>query len=161
MRLTVTDNLSNSGSASFTLSWDTTAPLVDAGITGSYNVQFTQNASITGATTITWSKQSGSGNVTFGSSNAASTTVSMDANDTYVLLLTVSDDAGNSATDTVTIVWDTEAPVVNVGADLAANASISIDATSSDNDLIQTYLWEHIAGGGTCSFTSASTEDTE
>ncbi|MDS4058934.1 MAG: hypothetical protein RKP73_10220, partial [Candidatus Contendobacter sp.] len=55
-----------------------------------------------GAVTITWSKDSGPGTVTFGNANAASTTATFSAAGTYVLKLTAGD-GDKSTSDTVTI----------------------------------------------------------
>ncbi len=55
-----------------------------------------------GAVTITWSKDSGPGTVTFGNASAASTTATFGADGVYILRLTANDGA-LPASDTVTI----------------------------------------------------------
>src|SRR5262249_32006899 len=66
--------------------------------------------------TITWSKVSGPGTVTFSSPNAAVTTASFSVDGTYVVRLTASDgDLSSSDDATVTVVPQNRAPVVNAG----------------------------------------------
>ncbi|OGZ69892.1 MAG: hypothetical protein A3F47_01110 [Candidatus Staskawiczbacteria bacterium RIFCSPHIGHO2_12_FULL_38_11] len=88
---------------------DTTAPSVNAGTDQSKSASFTQDATVTDATSgvasYLWSKVSGSGTITFGTDTAEDTTVSASAADTYVIRLTVTDNAGNSASDDLTLTW--------------------------------------------------------
>lgn len=85
---------------------DRTAPSVDAGTDKYTNADFSQDATASdgtsGIATYLWEKVSGPGTVTFGTPNAEDTTVSVDVIGNYVLRLTVTDQAGNSATDEFT-----------------------------------------------------------
>ena len=100
----------------FTVVATNTPPVVEAGPnqtvkkprTGSWTANLAGSATDDGLPnppgllTYTWTKSSGSGAVTFGSPNAATTTVSSGTTGKYVLKLTVSDGA-LSASDTVTV----------------------------------------------------------
>lgn len=106
------------GIASSTFSYDTTDPIVNAGDDISANVSFAQNTATasdtgTGITTYSWGKQSGPGAVNFSNTAILQPTITAISIDgTYVLRLTVTDAAGNSAYDDITVVWDTTAPTV-------------------------------------------------
>ena len=136
---------------------DTTAPTVNAGADKTTSAQFTQNATVSGATGYQWSKQSGVGVITFGTATAEDTTISADTDDTYVIRLTATDDAGNSSYDEITVTWDTAAPTVNAGADKTTNAQFTQNATVSG---ATGYQWSKISGSGTITFGSGSAEDT-
>ena len=107
---------------------DTMPPLVDAGSDASVNATFTQTGVVTGATTFLWTKVSGPGTLTFGSANALATTISASSNGTYTVRLTATDAAGNTASDTVGLTWDTVPTKLafrgpaNVGAGICSNA---------------------------------------
>ncbi|MCX6715066.1 MAG: hypothetical protein NTX72_04590 [Candidatus Uhrbacteria bacterium] len=85
--------------------FDRTVPTVNAGAdSGDKTAVFTHSDATasdagSGIATYAWSKLSGLGTVTFGSSTSLITTVLANAYDSYVLRLTVTDAAGNSATD--------------------------------------------------------------
>jgi len=100
--------------ASYTWRIDTTPPTVSAGENQTKSALFTQTGSVTDSTGLTyaWSKASGAGNVTFGSPNALSTTMSADSDGTYTLLLTATDAAGNSAYSQMVLVWFTPTDAV-------------------------------------------------
>ena len=61
--------------------------------------------------TYSWSKQSGPGNITFGTPHNKSTTISADADGVYTLRFTATDIAGNSVYAEMTLTWDTTKPV--------------------------------------------------
>lgn len=119
-----------------------TDPLVNAGTDKLTNAQFTQDATASdsgsGIASYAWTKQSGPGAITFGTSNAEDTTISADADGAYVIRFTVTDTAGNSAYDEMNLVWDTTPPTVSsVSSDgqiyntLSSNPTITI--TFSEN----------------------------
>ncbi len=95
---------------------DATAPTMGAGADVLTKTQTTQTGTASddgsGLASYLWEKQSGPGTITFGSANALITTVSANTDGTYVLKLTVTDVAGNSASDTFQLIWDTAAPTV-------------------------------------------------
>lgn len=102
--------------------YDRTAPTIDAGTDKEVNALVLQDATISdsgsGLSTYTWSKHSGTGTVVFSNVNGTSAPYNPDTNisispsldGTYVLRLTVTDKAGNSAYDDMTFIWDTTRP---------------------------------------------------
>jgi hypothetical protein len=157
-RLTVTDNAGNIEFDEFTLIWDTTPPTVNAGTNATVNASYTQDATVTdpasgsGIAIFNWTQVSGPGTVTFGTPDAEDTTVSADADGTYVCKLTVTDNAGNTEFDEFTLIWDTVIPSVNAGPNATVNASYTQNATVSDpapSSGIATYNWTQVSGPGT------------
>lgn len=97
---------------------DTTTPTVNAGSDQNANSQFTQNGAASdsgsGISSYSWSKSSGNGAITFGSPNSQSTTVSANADGSYVISLTATDVAGNLGSDSFTLNWITTAPGITI-----------------------------------------------
>lgn len=165
IRLMVSDNANNLDMDYMTLVWDTAAPTVSAGSDQAKNTSFTQigtvSDSTSGVASYAWSKISGPGVITFGSDSSASTTISASVDGTYVIRLTATDNAGNSAYDEMTLVWDITPPTVNAGADQTKNTSFTQTGTASDTTSgIVTYIWSKVSGPGTITFGSATSEDT-
>jgi uncharacterized protein YodC (DUF2158 family) len=166
-RLTVTDNAGNTEFDEFTLIWDTTSPTVNAGSNATVNGLYTQDATIFDATSgiaiYNWTQVSGPGTVTFGTPDAEDTTVSASADGTYVLRITITDAAGNTAYDEITLVWDTVPPTVDAGIDASVNVSYTQDATVNDSvpsSGIASILWTQVSGPGTVNFGTPDAEDT-
>ena len=94
--------------------YDRTNPSVDAGTNKEVNATVSQDATTSdggsGIATHAWTKISGPGTITFGTPTTVDTTISANADGTYVLRLTVIDNAGNSAFDEITFIWDTTNP---------------------------------------------------
>jgi hypothetical protein len=121
------------------------------------------------AVTVTWSKISGAGTVTFGNASAVDTTAAFSADDTYVLQLEA-DDSEMTASDTVTITVNpvpNVAPTVDAGADSAIieGGVATLDGTVSDDGLPNppatvTTTWTQQSGPGTATFANASAIDT-
>src|SRR5205823_3826198 len=66
--------------------------------------------------TISWSKVSGAGTVTFGNPNAAATTATFGIAGTYILKLTAGDSSLSSSDEvTITVSPANQAPLVNAG----------------------------------------------
>jgi uncharacterized protein YegP (UPF0339 family) len=108
--------------------------------------------------TTTWTKESGPGDVTFGSTTAAVTTASLSANGTYVLRLTA-DDGELVAWDEVTItVAPNQAPYVDAGLDqtVAPGVDAVLNGTVTDDGLPDplalTTSWTKEDGPGTVTF---------
>lgn len=106
-----TDSSGYNGWIKFTI--DSTPPLVDAGTDKIKNTSFNQDATVSGASTYQWSKESGPGVITFGSPNAEDTTISANTDGTYVLRLTATDETNNTSYDEMSLVWDTQAPTIS------------------------------------------------
>ena len=109
---------------------DNQAPTVSAGDNQTKGSQFTQTGSAddgmgSGVVTYAWS---GPGAVSFGTANAATTTISASANGSHVIRLTATDQAGNEGYDEFILTWDQTAPT-------ASNFTINSDAayTTSEN----------------------------
>ena len=129
---------------------DKSAPTVNAGTSKVTNVQLNQDATvdanISGVQTYSWTKVSGPGTLTFGTSNAEDTTIQADTEGVYVLRLNVTDNANNSAFSDINFTWDTSKPVFSNLAnqiviknypfsyDIDANDSLSGNIIYSIND---------------------------
>ncbi|MBJ6727968.1 PKD domain-containing protein [Geomesophilobacter sediminis] len=153
IRLTATDSAGNSAYSEMTLIWDTTAPVVSAGPNQTQGGSFTQSGKVTDATALTyqWSQQSGPGTVSFGTPTAAATTINANADGSYVIRLTATDAAGNSAYGEMTLTWDTTVPTVSAGPNQIKNASFTQTGTATDATAL-TYQWSKQAGPGALSF---------
>lgn len=135
---TVTMNTAKNVTVTFS---DTTPPVVSAGANQTKRAQFTQTATATDANPMTyaWSKQSGPGAITFGTSTALSTTISADTDGTYVLRFTATDSANNSAYSDMTLVWDTTPPGISIGspsATLTKNSDVTYTVTYTNADTV-------------------------
>lgn len=157
------------------------APVVNAGMDDS--IQLPVQASLSGqvsddgkpnppaAVTLTWSKDSGPGTVTFGSKNAASSTASFSVAGTYVLRLTASDSALSSFDTLIVTVAaappQNKAPQVTAGPDLTGQtgASISLLGIATDDGLPNNTLtstWTKVSGptNGVVSFQNSASPST-
>jgi len=121
---------------------DTSNPTVSAGADQTKKALFTQDATASDATSgianYQWSKTSGSGTITFGTATAEDTTISASTDDTYVVRLTVTDAAGNSAYDEFTLIWDTTAPaaVLNLATSSPTTSTITVTWTAPGDDAL-------------------------
>ncbi|HEY4188613.1 MAG TPA: hypothetical protein VGP07_26320 [Polyangia bacterium] len=115
-----------------------------------------------GRMTLTWSKVSGPGTVTFADSTSIDTPVTFSATGVYVLRMTLTDGA-LLASDTVVItVRPTPRnvpPTVNAGANLTITlpASAMLNASASDDGLpdppgVVTTTWSKVSGPGSVTF---------
>ncbi|RZI59705.1 MAG: hypothetical protein EOP14_04060, partial [Pseudomonas sp.] len=112
LRLTVNDTLGNVGFDEMTMTWDTTAPIADAGLDRSEGGPFTLLGSSNEVSTYAWTvvTKPGASVVTFSSANTANTGFTGTVDGTYVLRLTVTDAAGNSASDTMSLLYNALPP---------------------------------------------------
>ena len=120
-----------------------------------------------GQLTISWSKLSGPGTVTFAAASSPSTTATFSAAGTYQLRLTASDGALSASDDMTVIVTAAPivntAPTVNAGPDIAIvlPGSATLSGTASDDGLpnppsSMTTTWSMVSGPGTVTFANAS-----
>jgi hypothetical protein len=116
--------------------------------------------------TITWSKVSGPGAVTFANPNVAATTAAFSSSGAYVLKLTGNDSAlSTSATVVITVVAApaNKAPVVSAGSNqtITLPAAATLSGTVTDDGLPNppkkvTITWSKASGPGTVTFGNAS-----
>lgn len=180
LRITVSDSiLSSTKDVTVTVNApQNQPPVVNAGV--DQTITLPSTASLVGLvtddgqpnppaqTTVSWSKISGSGTVTFSNPTSLTTTATFSTAGTYVLRLTASDSA-LTATDDIQVVVNPQptqntAPVVNAGPDLnitlPANAVLNGSATDDGlpNPPAQlTVSWTKVGGPGTVTFTNNGT----
>ncbi len=162
-----------------TLAGGNEAPTVDAGANQTITLPAGANLDGTisddgqpdppGAVTVSWSRVSGPGTVTFGNANAVDTTAAFSTAGTYVLQLQASDSV-LSAVDTVTIAVNPQvntAPTVEAGSNqtITLPASANLDGTVDDDGLPNppgavTVSWSKVSGPGTVTFGNANAVDT-
>ncbi len=156
---------SNANAATSTFTVDTVPPTVNAGANKTANSTFTTTATASdvtsGIASYLWSKVSGPGTITFGSSTSANTTISANTDGTYVIKLLVTDNVGNSSSSTFNLIWDTTSPVVSAGSNMTSSSTFTTSASSSDlTSGIASYLWSKVSGPGTITFGSSTSANT-
>ncbi|WP_432799176.1 PKD domain-containing protein [Poriferisphaera sp. WC338] len=129
------------------------APSVDAGPDQTINLPFAVNLDGTvsddglpnppASTTVTWSKESGPGTVTFGDANATDTTATFGAAGTYVLRLNASDGAAQTQ-DTITVIVKTPGTSLY---QTDFETDVSSDWTMSNASISTTNGWMAVASG--------------
>jgi len=86
-----------------------------------------------------WQQVGGDGEVSFTNVNIKNPIISANADGVYTISLTVSDNAGNTVTETMTFIWDTTAPVLTliggsiVSVEVGSGAYEDAGATATDN----------------------------
>ena len=162
-QLEVTDVAGNSGTDTFTFTWDSTIPTVtcvDLGVIGIATLEDATAADANGIATYAWTQTGGPGVVTFGTPAAEDTTVAGTLDGLYTCQLEVTDNVGLTNSDTFTFTWDSTIPTVTVP-DLGwINAATLMDATAADANGIATYAWTQTAGPGVTTFGTPAAEDT-
>ena len=108
----VTETTTTDASA---ITYDETAPTVDAGDDNETNTTFTQSTASasddgSGLDFVLWTQESGPGVVTFTTSATIMADISSDTDGVYTLRLTAEDEAGNTAFGEMTLLWDTLEP---------------------------------------------------
>ena len=156
---------SNANAATSTFTVDTVPPTVNAGTNKTASSTFTTNSSAndvtSGIASYLWSTVSGPGTITFGSSTSTNTTISASVDGTYVIKLLVTDNVGNSASSTFSLVWDTVAPTVNAGTNKTASSTFTTNASASDvTSGVASYQWSKVSGPGTITFSSSTASTT-
>ncbi len=110
--------------------------------------------------TVSWTKVSGPGTVTFANASSAVTTAAFSQSGTYALRLTASDSQLSSSSDvTITVNPQNHAPSVNAGPDqpITLPNSATLNGTATDDGLPAGTLaisWSKVSGPGTVTFTN-------
>lgn len=112
----------------------------------------------------TWQQIAGPATCSFTAANALQTAVNGLCSGTFQFVLTVTDDKGSSAKDTVQVIVNMP-PVANAGLDQVFNTRISNVELNGSNSYdadgsITSIQWLQTAGPTTCSFSSANTLQT-
>jgi len=102
-------------------------PNVNAGTDKIVNTQTFQNATVSGATLMSWTQQSGpaGGTLVFGSPLLEDTTISANVEGVYVARLTATSLLLNTAYDEMTFVWDVTPPSITPPQDIVVEATSS------------------------------------
>ncbi len=176
-KLTVTDNAGGTASSNVTITVTAAAnilPVVNAGVNQNITLPVstaTLNGSATDAdgwiNTYTWSFVSGNSGSTINSPFAASTTITGLTAGTYTFKLTVTDNAGGSASSNVTVTVTSAAnilPVVNAGVNQnitlpVSTATLNGSATDADG-WISAYTWSFVSGNSGSTINSPSAAST-
>ncbi|MBM3214414.1 hypothetical protein FJZ36_05820, partial [Candidatus Poribacteria bacterium] len=115
------------------------------------SVTATDNVTPVASLTYLWTGPAG---VTFAPNNALATSVSASTDGPKSITLTVTDQAGNAASQTMSFLWDTASPTVAAGSPagfqraLFTQTGSATDATSD----VATYAWSQVSGSGTVTF---------
>jgi alpha-tubulin suppressor-like RCC1 family protein len=157
VRFKAWDDLGNEAAADMQFIWDTAAPAVAAGQDRVTNQEIILDALTVDAVSYSWTKVSGPGIITFSAPNSEDTTVKASMDGNYVLRLTVTKATGATASDDLTLVWDTQAPTLDLGLDRSSRYRATIDAMSEGAAV---FRWSKKAGPGTASFSMINAEDT-
>lgn len=112
--------------------FDSVAPVVNAGTDKEINTTVSQDANVfdpdpsSGGLIYAWTMVSGPGLITFGTPAVEDTTISADTDGTYIIRLTVTDNAGNVSFNEMIFIWDTTAPIMilSIPADQAINVTV-------------------------------------
>ncbi len=117
---------------------------------------------------ITWTKQSGVGNVTFSNAGSAITTAVFDSAGIYVLRLTASDTEFTVNDEiTIEVIPENTAPVVDAGVDqiITLPNTVTVAGAVSDDGLPAgsnvEVSWSKVSGDGTVAFVNANSKITE
>jgi RHS repeat-associated protein len=177
LRLSATDSqLTGNDDVSITVNPANQGPVVNAGSdqsitlpnSAALNGTVTDDGLPTGsALTISWSKLSGPGTVTFSNPNAVITTAEFSEAGSYVLKLTATDSELTSSDEvTITVNQPNQPPVVNAGADqtITLPNGANLNGTVTDDGLpagsSPAINWSKVSGPGTVTFSNASSATT-
>jgi len=170
--LTVTDNLGSTGSDNVTVTVNPAAtnqaPVANAGPDKSINLP-TSSTTLPGSgtdadgtvTTYLWEKVSGP-TATLANMNTNILSVSGLTAGVYVFRLTVTDNAGATASDqvTLTVIDSNQAPVANAGGNvtvtLPTNSTNLIGSGSDADGSVASYAWTQVSGPSTATLTNAT-----
>ena len=176
-RLTVTDNSGATATDNVTVTVNAAAnqpPAANAGNNITLTLPTNSTTLVGSGTdadgTITgyaWTRISGPATYTFGTANAATTTLSNLVQGTYVFRLTVTDNAGATGTDDVTVTVNAaanQAPTANAGSNIVITLptnSTTLTGSGTDSDgTITSYAWTRISGPATYTLANANAATT-
>ncbi len=159
LRLTASNSWLQNGSDDLQLTWDTTAPSVYAGEEAISRSTFSRTATVNGHSSLLWSKVTGPGTLSFSAPAASSTNISASVDGEYLVRLTASDAAGNTAFSEFILTFDFTPPSIDPGPPLLSNsATLTVRATLSDDT--ESQVWTKISGPGAASFATADQAET-
>ena len=176
-RLTVTDNSGATATDNVTVTVNAAAnqpPAANAGNNITLTLPTNSTTLVGSGTdadgTITgyaWTRISGPATYTFGTANAATTTLSNLVQGTYVFRLTVTDNNGATGTDDVTVTVNAAAnqpPTANAGNNIVITLptnSTTLTGSGTDPDgTITGYAWTRISGPATYTLANANAATT-
>ena len=179
LRLSASDgDLTSTDDITITVTPPNQAPTVNAGVdqiislpadTVNLSGSVTDDQLPTGSNvSVSWSKVSGPGSVTFGNATNLATTAQFSVDGDYVLRLTATDsDLSSSDEILVKVTPPNQAPTVEAGANQAItlpagatlNGSVSDDGLPLNSSVSTT--WSKVSGPGTVTFTNANTTVTD
>lgn len=126
--------------------FDSVNPLVDAGSDKEVNAPVSQDATVSdpapssGGLTYAWTMTSGPGSIIFGTPAVEDTTIGAFTDGTYIIRLTVTDNAGNVTSDEITFIWDTTNPVLLTSSPSNGSTGVAITAGTAtvtyDEDIV-------------------------
>ena len=118
-------------------------------------------------TNYTWTQVSGPNNPSINNASSATTSVSGFSSGTYVFQLEVTNDAGLSATDqvTVTVIGESQStPVANAGADqtvhLPETFFVLSGSGTTEKGTVTNYNWTQVSGPNTSAINNATSAST-
>ncbi len=176
-RLTVTDNAGATGAATVTVIVNAATnqpPTANAGNNITLTLP-TNSTTLVGSgydpdgtiVSYVWSRVSGPTTYTLGTPSAAATSLGNLVEGTYVIRLTVTDNAGATGTATVTVTVNAAAnqpPVANAGNNiiltLPANSTTLSGSGTDPDGTITNYSWTHISGPTTFTVSNANAATT-
>jgi ribosomal protein L14 len=176
-RLTVTDNSGATAADDVTVTVNAApnqAPTANAGNnitltlpTNSTTLNGSGNDADGTIANYAWTRISGPSNYTFGTPNAAATTLTGLVQGTYVFRLTVTDDDGATGTDDVTVTVNpaaNQAPTANAGNNitltLPVNSTTLIGSGADADGIIADFTWTRISGPTAYTLGSANASST-
>jgi len=175
LRLTVSDGqASASDEVTVTVNAANQAPDVDAGASQTISLpsnSVTLNGTATddglpagSSVSVTWTKTSGAGTVSFANANAVTTTATFSQSGSYVLRLTATDSQLSAFDEVViTVTEPNQAPQVLAGADQSITlpvTSVALQGETADDGLPVgsqvSVQWTKVSGAGTVNFGNAT-----
>ena len=148
--------LTGNAAASIPLFADRTAPVISVAPERSGNALMTLTGSVSDALSgmhhVLWSSDAPEA-INFSAPGLASTGVTASRDGIYQLALTGTDRAGNSATSTMRLVWDTTPPVIQAIPDSYLRTSMTLTPIANDAlSNVSSWRWRTLNGPGTMNF---------